>query len=336
MFEDPATRAALIIAIVAVALSYGLTAAAIYYARRRGLLDVPVERSSHATAMPSGGGLGIVLTWVVVSVAVPAGVLPGYWMAAVLPAATVLAIVGWLDDHRPLSPRTRFLVQVAVSFFLLVFAWRAGLLNSALPLILGGLTLLWIANLYNFMDGSNGMAGMQGVFSGLMLTFLFFRAGDAGMALVSLLIAASCGGFLPWNLVRARVFMGDVASVPLGFALAALLVYGTGSGAFSPAAAALVLAAFIVDASLTLFRRVLRGERWYTAHRQHLYQQLILRGWSHLGVLALYQSINIVLVYPAIVVVVEYPHLERIVTPGLIAMMAIGWYLAARRLGVTA
>jgi len=322
------------IALTAFFLSLALTGAATWYARGRGLLVFPDERSSHATAIPSGGGIGIVLSWLLVSLLMLLGIAPQIWLLGILPGALVLALVGWMDDQRPLSARLRFSVQLAVSLFLLGFAWNAGLVTSALFLLLTGLWLIWISNLYNFMDGSHGMAGAQGVFSGLVLGWLFHRSGVDGMGLVSVMIGCSCLGFLPWNLVPNRVFMGDVASVPLGFTLAAVSAYGVAINAFPLAVAILVLAVFAVDASLTLFRRVLRGERWYTAHRQHLYQQLIAKGWSHESVLALYMSINIVLVLPAIVVSVRNPEFTWFVTLGLIAIMILGWTLATRRLGV--
>ncbi len=326
----------MIVAATTFFLSLGLTGVAAWYARRRGLLAMPDERSSHASAVPSGGGLGLVLSWVLVSLSLLFGSAPSFWLAGILPGALVLAAVGWVDDHHPLRASLRFAVQLAVSLYLLALAGRTGLLDSALMLIVSGLWLLWIANLYNFMDGSHGMAGSQGVFSGLVLWWLFREAGAAEMSLVSLMIAASCLGFLPWNLVRNRVFMGDVASVPLGYALAGLCVYGVGSGSISAVQAMLVLAVFIVDASLTLLGRVLRGERWYTAHRQHLYQRLIASGRSHESVLALYITINIVLVLPAVVVTVRQPEIAWLVAPGLIATMIVGWILAIRRLGVTA
>ena len=180
------------------------------------------------------------------------------------------------------------------------------------------------------------MAGMQGVFSGLMLAWLFQRGGAGEMTLVSVMVAISCLGFLPWNLVRRRVFMGDVGSVPLGFVLASLAVYGVISGVLPVQAAVLVLAVFLVDASMTLLWRVIKGERWYTAHRQHLSQQLIVRGWAHESVLLLYLSINIVLVLPAVVVTVSVPNLAWMVSTGLVVAMMLGWILAIRRFGVTA
>lgn len=317
-------------------LSLVLTGAAAWYARIMGLLAIPDERSSHASAIPSGGGLGIVLAWLLVSIGMLWDAAPVFWLIGLLPGTLALAVVGWIDDHRSLPAKLRFAVQLAVSLYLLGFTWHLGLVDSAPWLAVAVLWLMWIANLYNFMDGSHGMAGMQGVFSGLVLAWLFHRSGSQGMALVSLMIAASCLGFLPWNLVRSRVFMGDVASVPLGFALAGLCAYGVATGAFPGTAALLVLAVFIVDTSLTLLGRMLRRERWYTAHRQHLYQRLIVSGWSHESVLVLYLSINIMLVLPAIVVTVRNPEFTWFLTPGLIAMMIVGWILAIRRLGVTA
>lgn len=324
------------VALVAFLLSLVLTGLAGWYARRRGVLSVPEERSSHQTAIPSGGGLGIVATWLLVSLVLLYDTAPAVWTFAILPAALILAIIGWADDLNPISARLRFAVQLTVSFGVLAFSWYTGLERSIALLILGGIWLIWNANMYNFMDGSHGMAGAQGVFSGLVLAWLYQRGSAEAMSQISLVVAAACMGFLPWNLARRRVFMGDVGSVPLGFVLACLGVFGVISGAMPVQAAVLVLSVFMVDAGLTLVWRVLKGERWYTAHRQHLYQQLIARGWSHESVLVLYMSINIVMVLPAVVVTVRSPNLAWAVATGLVATMIVGWILAIRRFGVTA
>ncbi|HKJ16489.1 MAG TPA: glycosyltransferase family 4 protein [Xanthomonadales bacterium] len=307
-----------------------------WHARHRGLLDLPDERSSHRTAVPSGGGLGMILAWFFVTLLLLLDRSPAIWLFALLPGLLLLAVVGWMDDHKPISARFRFLVQLAVSICVLAFAWHQGVTGSVIWLAVTAFWLLSIANFYNFMDGSHGMAGMQGLFSGLVLAWLFQRTGSDGMAMVSFMVAASCAGFLPWNLRQKRIFMGDVGSVPLGFVLAALCAYGVAMGNFSPWLAVLVLVVFLVDASLTLLWRVLRGERWYTPHRQHLYQQLITRGCSHQSVLALYTMINICLVLPAAVVSVRNPGIAWLVSSVLIATMVVGWTLSIRRLGATA
>jgi len=176
------------------------------------------------------------------------------------------------------------------------------------------------------------MAGSQGVFAGGVLAVLIFRSGDTQAAVISALLAAACAGFLPWNLGRARVFMGDVASGPLGFVIGALLVYGVHSGELAAPVAWLVMLVFLCDASLTLITRVIRGERWYTPHKQHLYQRLIGRGWSHGGVLALYQTVNLLLVTPAIAVAVNFPASAMVVASVTTLALVLAWMLAKKNL----
>jgi len=183
------------------------------------------------------------------------------------------------------------------------------------------------------MDGSNGMAGLQGVFGGLVLCALYYLAGDPQFALISVLLGASCAGFLPWNLGRARVFMGDVGSLPLGYLFAVLLLYGAGTGAFEIPVAWMVMLLFLTDSTLTLLVRVIRGERWYNAHRQHLYQRLIAGGWTHGSVATLYQAINLALVLPGIVVAVNFPAMAWVTAWVLTLIFVLGWYLLVRRFG---
>ena len=203
-------------------------------------------------------------------------------------------------------------------------------------MVLSGLFVIWMTNLYNFMDGSNGMAGLQGVFAAGVLAVLFHFSGDDQFSLLALLLAACCAGFLPWNLGHARVFMGDVGSLVLGFLFAAFLLYGIGTGAFDYSVALMVMLLYLTDASLTLLMRVIRGERWYNAHRQHLYQRLIAHGWTHSRVAMLYQAINLTLVLPGIVIAVNFPALAWAVALALTLIFILGWYFSISRLGVQA
>jgi Fuc2NAc and GlcNAc transferase len=203
-------------------------------------------------------------------------------------------------------------------------------------MILGGLFVLWMTNLYNFMDGSNGMAGLQGVFAGCVLAWLFALSGDATATLLALVLAGACAGFLPWNLGRARVFMGDVGSMTLGFCIGGMLLYGVASDELALPVAWLVMLLFLADATLTLVARVMKGERWYNPHRQHLYQRLIARGWSHGRVAALYQAINLSLVLPGIGVAVEFPELAWPTAIGMTLFFGLGWYVLSRKFGVLA
>jgi len=309
-----------------------LTGLATWYASRKGMVDYPGERHSHAVVTPSGGGIGIILALLIASPRL-IGFGDGSWGNCILPGMVILAVLGWRDDHFSLSARVRFFVQLAVSIYLVACAIESGWMQGVGSILLAVLFLVWMTNLYNFMDGSNGMAGLQGVFGGSVLFFLFDSAGQPGLALASACVAASCAGFLPWNLVNARVFMGDVGSISLGFVFAALLVIGVGKQAFSLPVALLVMLVFIMDSTLTLIGRVLKREQWYNAHKQHLYQRLIAHGWTHGRVALFYQAINVVLVVPVIVVAVNYPAMAWPVATALILAFTVAWYLLIKRNG---
>ena len=327
-----------VLLINALALSFLLTGLATSYALRRGLLDHPGDRHSHTEATPRGGGAGLILALVLSSLWAFAG-KGGFWIIGVLPGMVVLSLLGWWDDHVSLSARFRFFVQLAVSFYLLwcVEAGNpdgSGLLLNMIVMAGAVIFLVWMTNLYNFMDGSNGMAGMQAVFAGIVLAGLFEHAADYQMTAVAGLLAACSLGFLPWNLGRARVFMGDTGSLALGFTIGALLVYGVAAGAFELPVGLMVMIVFLTDSTLTLLARVLKGERWYNAHKQHLYQRLIAQGWSHSGVLFLYQAINLMLVVPGIAVAVNFPALAWTVAAVMILALGLGWYLVIKSIGV--
>jgi len=321
--------------IVALLLSFLLTGLATWYASRRGLMDHPGERHSHTVATPRGGGAGLVLALVLSSFWFIASD-GGFWMNCALPGIAALSLLGWWDDHSSLSAHFRFFVQLAVSSYLLWCALDGGWLHGVVQIIIAGLFLVWMTNLYNFMDGSNGMAGLQGVFSGVVLACLYEQAAEHTTAIACVLMAACCVGFLPWNLGRARVFMGDTGSLALGFAIGGLLVYGVAIQAFAIPVALMLMLVFLTDSTLTLLVRVLKGERWYNAHKQHLYQRLIAQGWTHCRVVLFYQAINILLVVPGIVIAVSFPALAWIVAVCMILTFGLGWYLVNNRIGVLA
>jgi len=254
----------------------------------------------------------------------------------VLPGFLLLAVIGWFDDKHQVSFVLRLLVQLAVSIWLLGFYTVGFWLDNMGMFLVAMLAMVWMMNLYNFMDGSNGMAGFQGVFAGVTLAVLLQLGGQPAMALLALVVAAACAGFLPLNFPRARVFMGDVASVPLGFMFASIAVYGIQAGALSWPVACLIMSVFIVDATMTLFARVIGGEQWYTAHAQHIYQRLIAQGWSHQRVLVVYQAINVVLVLPAIMLAEIYPQYAVVTVGFVFLLLGTCWYIANRRLGMLA
>jgi UDP-N-acetylmuramyl pentapeptide phosphotransferase/UDP-N-acetylglucosamine-1-phosphate transferase len=314
-------------------LSLLFTGLATRYSRWRGLIDHPGERHSHTVSTPRGGGLGLVLALLLTSILFLTSEL-NIWLEAILPGMVLLSLLGWWDDHSSLSARFRFFVQLVVSFYLLWCIVGLGWGASAGLLIVAGLFVLWMTNSYNFMDGSNGMAGSQGVFAGIVLAALYCQSGNIQLALVSGMLAASCLGFLPWNIGQARVFMGDAGSLPLGFGFGSLLIYGVAMNEISLPVALLVMLVFLADASMTLLVRVLKGEQWYNPHRQHLYQRLIASGRTHGSVLIFYQAINLMLVVPGIVVAVSFPALAWVVTLVLVLAFGTGWCLMIRKTGV--
>jgi Fuc2NAc and GlcNAc transferase len=317
-------------------LAFALTGLAAWYARRTGLLDHPGERHSHSEATPRGGGAGLVASLLISSIFLIGPDVSGSWSSGILPGTIIIASMGAWDDHHSLSVRLRLFIQLSVSSGLVWFAAQAGWIQGYFQMVLSGVFVVWMTNLYNFMDGSNGMAALQGIFGGLVLAFLFHASGDSYFTSLSLLLAACCAGFLPWNLGRAKVFMGDVGSLALGFVFAALLVYGVGTGAVGLPVAMMVMLLFLTDSTLTLLVRVIRGERWYNPHRQHLYQRLIAHGWTHGRVAFLYQAVNAILILPGIVVAVNFPLLGQAAALVSMTLCVLGWFLLVRRFEVPA
>ncbi len=323
-----------LIATVTAVISYLSCWLTMHFAIRVGMIVQPGARQSHQHATPTGGGLGIIFTVVLTTVCINAfQALPDFWWFNMVPGILLLVLVGWFDDKKPLASTLRLLVQFIVSLWLLLFAGFLDLAQHAVLIALTTITVVWMMNLYNFMDGSNGMAGFQGVFCATVFAVLFALGGEPAMALIALPVAAACCGFLPLNFPEARVFMGDVASVPLGFIFAGFAVYGVNAGVFGWWIPVLVMSVFIVDASLTLAARVIQQKQWYTAHKQHVYQRLIERELSHSQVSMVYQAINVVIVLPALALVKMYPQYAILTTVLTLCMLGTGWYIANWKLG---
>jgi UDP-N-acetylmuramyl pentapeptide phosphotransferase/UDP-N-acetylglucosamine-1-phosphate transferase len=278
-----------------------LARGAIGYARRRGMLDQPGQRRSHRMPTPRGGGIGIVVAMLACLPGVlygspaawPAGVIAGLWVALIL-----VALAGWWDDHHPLPVLPRLGAQVlAVGLFscsLLV----TGLSWWWLPLLL--VCGVWSINLHNFMDGIDGLLAQQAIFVGAGLALLAWAATQAALMLAAAALAAAALGFWCFNRPPARIFMGDVGSGSIGllvFVFSAML-WRVEHALLWPAL--ILSSSFVVDASLTLLTRMLRGRRWYTAHREHLYQWLARYGaGTHAKSGAAYLGWNLLVAAPS-------------------------------------
>ena len=258
----------------------------------RAILVHPNERSSHSAPTPPGGGIAVVA--VVAAAWLLAPMLGGLGAEApvgVCLAAVVLAAMSWFDDLRGLGAGIRLVVQAAAVLGVMVWAplpgpLFQGLLPEPLDSLLSGLLWLWFINLFNFMDGIDGLAAVESVAigGGVAVALWALPAAMPALGVQGLAVAGAALGFGLWNWHPARIFLGDVGSVPLGFLLGWLLLSLAGTGAW---AVALILPLYyLADATITLGRRALRGERLWRPHRQHFYQLAVAGGWSHARVAA--------------------------------------------------
>ncbi|WP_082112773.1 glycosyl transferase [Pseudoxanthomonas suwonensis] len=288
---------------------------ALAYARRRNLVDQPGERRSHAVPTPRGGGIGI-------TAALLAGCLAALWVGvAAMPVLCfaggllLVAGIGWVDDHRPLSPWSRLAVQCLAGILL---AWGLHGVDGrwGWALLAAGLVPV-LVNVWNFMDGIDGLATTQALLAAAALALLVPDTAYGALAL-----AAAAAGFLPFNFPRARIFLGDVGSGTLGYALAALVAWGAPAKGLPYALVLLLpLSAFLVDATLTLGSRMLAGERWWQPHTSHLYQRWVKAGRSHAFVTSVYAAFSITTIILAL-------FLER-ATPWLVGGGMAAWFTVA-------
>jgi UDP-N-acetylmuramyl pentapeptide phosphotransferase/UDP-N-acetylglucosamine-1-phosphate transferase len=269
--------------------------------RRREILDHPNDRSSHDRPTPRGGGLAVIpvvaLSWIVLAVL---GLAPLRTLAPVA-AAVGLAYLSWRDDRVSLPVGTRLVAQfgaVAIGLFFLPGAGTVfqGVLPPWLDLVATAVLWVWFVNLFNFMDGIDGITAGEAVTIGLGVALIALVSADyqSGALMLGLSIAAAALGFLVWNWHPAKLFLGDVGSIPLGFLLGWLLLGLAGTGSWAPAA--ILPLYYLTDATLTLLFRLVRGRRVWQAHREHFYQRAVQRGSSHAAVVIRILAANLGLV----------------------------------------
>lgn len=233
--------------------------------------DIPNERSLHDKPVPRIGGIallaGAFAGWMLLA---PAW---SWWVAMPVLALFALSL---LDDLRSLSARTRLIAHFVAALAALFGADIP--MPWLLPLLL---FTVWMTNLFNFMDGSDGLAGGMALFGFGSYGIAAWLSGDEGFALLNFCIAGAALGFLAFNFHPAKVFMGDAGSIPLGFLAALLGIHGWQEGLWPLWFPVMVFSPFIADATLTLAKRLMRGEKLSQAHRSHYYQRLVQMGWGH-------------------------------------------------------
>jgi Fuc2NAc and GlcNAc transferase len=272
------------------------------YARRR-LMDLPTARSSHSRPTPRGGGLAIVLVHMTsLVIALTLGMTNDRPAVVLLGGGLLVAIVGFIDDHGHVPAGLRLACHIgAIAFSVywlgglppIDFGW--GSISLGLPgSIVLLLYLVWYLNLFNFMDGIDGIAGVQILTMTLTASALIAWCGGESSAYLPLaLLATATGGFLVWNWPPARIFMGDAGSGYAGFALGALSLWTVVEGWLTPWAWLIIGGAFLVDATATLLVRARAGMSLIEAHRSHAYQRLSRHWRGHLPVTLAFAGINL-------------------------------------------
>lgn len=299
--------------VVITLLSYLLTASLRRYALANSIIDIPVARSSHSVPTPRGGGVAIVVSFLL---ALP---LLGWAQAASLQtliavggAGALIAIIGFMDDHGHIAARWRLLGHFAAS------AWALYWLGGLPELVFFGVTvnqgwiggafaafyLVWMLNLYNFMDGIDGIASVEAICACLGMCLIYALSGHTGLILLPLVLAMAVLGFLCWNFPPARIFMGDAGSGFLGIILGIFSIQAAWASPQLIWAWLILLGVFIVDATFTLIRRLVRGDKVYEAHRSHAYQFASRLYGSHLSVTLSVAGLNLFWLLPVAICVV--------------------------------
>ncbi len=320
----------LLFALGTLGAAWAATGAALRILSARAILDHPNERSSHVTPTPRGAGLAVVgvvlMAWSLLSVLT--GRMGLHW--PVFTAALAIAAISWRDDLRGLPALPRLAAQaLAVAVGMTALPGEGpifqGLLPAPLDTAVAALGWLWFINLFNFMDGIDGISGIQAtaVGGGLFLVALIGGwQNEAG--LYGLIVAAAALGFLPWNWHPARIFLGDVGSVTLGYLIGWLLLGAAAEGYW--AVALLLPLYYLADATLTLFSRLRRREPVWRAHRKHYYQRAIRRGLSHGAVVGTVMALDALLVGAAVLSLTGDLGTLFALVIGALSVIGVLWY----------
>ncbi|MED7667596.1 glycosyltransferase family 4 protein [Pseudomonas moraviensis subsp. stanleyae] len=289
------------------AVSCGLTLVLRRYALAKSLVDIPNQRSSHTVPTPRGGGVAIVAAF---SLALPfvgwMECVEGTSLLGVLGGGIIVAIIGFADDHGHIDAKWRLLGHFIAA------AWTLYWLNGLAPIqlfgemidlsmigsVLAAFFLVWMLNLYNFMDGIDGLASAEAISACLGMCLVYWWFGTTNLIWGPLTLIGAVAGFFCWNFPPARIFMGDAGSGFLGFILGALALESAWVRPELLWCWIILLGVFIVDATLTLLRRLFRGEKVYQAHRSHAYQHASRRYQSHLAVTSIVVLINLLWLLP--------------------------------------
>ncbi len=253
------------------------------------VMDHPNERSLHTIPGPRAGGVAILVAFFV-GMGMAAFFLGAVISPVLLLCALLIAVISFLDDYYSLSAALRFVIHFCAAALLIVNGYDLAVLElpglswqwpESIALVVSCLFIVWSINLYNFMDGMDGFAAGMAIVGFSCFALLGWQAQHQLFMMANLILVGAVSGFLLFNFPPARIFMGDTGSSTLGFFMAAFSLWASADEIFPIWIAVLVFSPFIVDASVTLIRRLLTGERVWEAHKSHFYQRLVQLGWGH-------------------------------------------------------
>jgi Fuc2NAc and GlcNAc transferase len=297
--------------------AWALTGVLRRYAIRRSVIDIPNERSSHDVPTPRGGGLSVAVVFTLALLLMfLSDRIEKELLIALGGGGVFVAAIGFWDDHADLSKILRLTMQFAAAIWAVI--WLGG--APAIPLgsqavqlglpgiVIGAISIVWMINLFNFMDGIDAIASIETITVSIAAAILLLAAGNASFNFLLSALAAATTGFLIWNWPPAKIFMGDAGSSYIGFALAVAAIATSHAGGVNLWCWLILLAVFLVDASVTLAVRMLRRERWYDAHRTHAYQHAARAVGSHLPISLCTGAINLFYLFPLAWLASERPH----------------------------
>jgi Fuc2NAc and GlcNAc transferase len=294
----------------------------LYIARKLLWLDRPNQRSSHEMPVPTSGGIGFIIAFSILTFVLFSWQIIALKELLLFSSGIFLAITGFIDDLKSLSIGKRLLVQFAVSLcvaflvegapvFDILGVWQISGIASKTLLVFG---LVWLVNLYNFMDGIDALAVTEAIFYSLAIPLLALSGGGVQVSIIALGLGITLCAFLYFNLPPAKIFMGDMGSNYLGLVLGALGILAISSGSVTIWTLLVLLGVFIVDSTSTLMARILGGAVWYHGHKSHAYQRAARKFRSHGKVVAVVCAINVIWLLPIAWMTTRYPEMSLFLT----------------------
>lgn len=277
------------------------------YSIHKKIMDVPNERSSHFIPTPRGGGVAVVFVFLLATICLKlCGNIDYNLTLALVGGGSLVSLMGYLDDVYSLKARYRIVIHFLAALWALYWlkglpvldfgTWRFILNGQGSFIALLG--IVWCINLYNFMDGIDGLAGMQGFFISVASSLTLYYLGAHQLGFLLAFLAAALSGFTVWNWPPAKIFLGDVGSGFLGFVFAVLAIYTANQHLLPLNFWLIILSIFICDATFTLVYRAFTGQKWYSAHKEHAYQRLISLGLSHKQITVGIFALNTTILFP--------------------------------------